>query len=60
MSSKRRIRRKSCTGKRRHLSADDGLRHISSLHKAKGYTGRMNVYHCAFCRFFHVGHSGER
>ena len=60
MSSKRHIRRKSCTGKRRHVSADDGFRHIAQLHSSKGYQGHMNVYRCAFCRFFHVGHAGAR
>lgn len=60
MASKRALRRKSCTGKRRHESADAGLDHIGRLHRTKGYQGRMDVYHCAFCRFFHIGHSRGR
>lgn len=57
MASKRRLRRKSCTGKVRHPSADAGHDHIHQLNRTRGYQGRMDVYRCRFCGGYHVGHS---
>jgi len=59
MASKRRIRRKSCTGKQRHLSAAAGQAHIAHLHRRFGYS-RMDVYRCSFCNGYHVGHAKGR
>lgn len=59
MSSKRRIRRKSCTGKVRHASVEAGQREIHRLHRAHGYDGRMNCYRCPFCNGWHIGHAGR-
>lgn len=56
MSSKRRIRRKSCTGKVRHESAAAGWAAINSLHRTRGDQGRMTAYRCQFCKGWHVGH----
>jgi len=61
VASKRRIRRKSCTGKQRHAAVADGQAHIAQLHRRFRYSGRMDVYRCRFCNGFHVGHSkGQR
>ena len=60
MASKRRLRRKSCTGKVRHTSPEAGHDHIGQLNRNKGYQGRMDVYRCRFCSGFHVGHSKTR
>ena len=57
MASKRRIRRKSCTGKQRHATPAKGHAHIARLHRSKGWQGRMDVYRCRFCNGYHVGHS---
>ncbi len=55
MSSKRRIRRKSCKGKVRHESAQHAWAHVRALRKRDD--DRMNTYHCQFCGGWHVGHT---
>ncbi len=61
MSSKRRIRRRSCTRKVRHLSPEAGQAAVRVLHARHGYDGRMDVYRCPFCNGYHVGHArGQR
>lgn len=57
MSSKRRIRRKSCTGKIRHLTPEAGWSAVRAMNVRKGYQGRMDVCRCSFCNGYHVGHS---
>ena len=56
MSSKRRIRRRSCTGKKRYTTGAAAQAAISSLHHRKGYQGYMQVYRCSFCNGYHFGH----
>jgi hypothetical protein len=56
MSSKRRIRRKSCTGKQRFKTAKDAHAAITALHKKKGWQGLLTPYVCQFCNAFHFGH----
>ena len=56
MSSKRRIRRRSCEGKHRYTTAKDARAAISGLHRRKGDQGYMQAYHCSFCGGFHFGH----
>ena len=60
MSSLRHIRRKSCTGKIRHVSADAARSALGSLFRRRGYQGRMNVYRCRFCNGFHIGHAPRK
>lgn len=57
MSSKRRIRRRSCKSKVRHATVEAGQHAIRQLNRARGYQGRLDVYRCQFCGGFHVGHS---
>lgn len=57
MASLRRIRRNSCTGKRRYLTAQEGQEAIFWLNRRRGYQGRMDVYRCRFCNGYHIGHS---
>jgi hypothetical protein len=60
MSSKRRQRRKSCQGKRRHASAADAGDAIDSMVRAgKARVGALSPYACRFCGGWHVGHSGR-
>lgn len=60
MASKRRIRRKSCDGKIRYDTADAASKGRSSLNRAKGYQGFMNVYRCSFCGGYHIGHAVDK
>lgn len=60
MSSKRRIRRRSCEGKHRYTSAKAARAAISGLHHRKGDQGYMQAYHCSFCGGFHFGHPPKR
>ncbi|WP_295377274.1 hypothetical protein [uncultured Pseudacidovorax sp.] len=57
MSSKRRIRRKSCTGKRRFITWEAAIAAIRSLVRARGPQGPLNAYRCQFCNGFHFGHA---
>lgn len=56
MSSKRRIRRKSCTGKHRFADQAAALAAIRALHARKGWQGLLTPYRCKFCNGFHFGH----
>lgn len=47
MSSKRAIRRRACTGKKRHATLADA---------AQMAGGGMMAYRCQFCGGFHIGH----
>jgi hypothetical protein len=64
VSSKRRIRRKSCKGKQRFDTLDaawTACRRVIRHNAKKGYgTGPMNAYGCRFCGGFHFGHSPAR
>lgn len=51
MASKRRIRRKACEGKARHLTAEHAM---IALRKTR--QPDMNVYRCRFCGGYHIGH----
>lgn len=55
MSSKRRIRRKSCKGKVRHTSLEHADAHRHALSRLDG--DRMSAYRCRFCGGWHVGHT---
>lgn len=55
MSSKRRVRGRSCTGKVRHASAA-GQAAMAGVQQRKGYDGPMACYHCSFCSGWHIGH----
>lgn len=56
MSSKRRLRRNACSGKRRYDStevAQESLNHLKRIGRADGL---MQVYRCGFCSGVHIGH----
>ena len=55
MSSKRRLRRKSCDGKVRHADSTAALAHIRGLIR-NGGIGQFDAYRCKFCKGYHVGH----
>jgi hypothetical protein len=52
MASKRRLRRKSCEGKRRFDETDQAWVSV----RTRGALGAMHVYQCRWCGKFHVGH----
>lgn len=54
MASKRRIRRNSCTGKQRHDTQTEAVKHCISYLRRCG--GLMHTYKCRFCGAWHVGH----
>ncbi len=56
MSSKRRIRRKSCEGKRRHKTHEDAMKELRGCSVKTG----LRIYKCQFCHHYHVGHMSAR
>lgn len=61
MASKRRIRRKQCSNKRRYatrLEAEGTMKEV--IRKGKKHGGWLNVYSCRFCGGFHFGHAPKR
>ena len=59
MSSKRALRRRSCTSKQRHASWDAANAALRSLRSRKGDHSEMQAYRCPFCSGFHFGHTGQ-
>lgn len=57
MSSKRRIRRRSCSRKVRYADTAAAAAAMQRVIRQKGWTGRMNAYRCAFCGGAHFGHA---
>lgn len=55
MTSRRKQRRRSCEGKRRHADKQAAMFHLVLLRQS-GSPGRLNVYLCRFCKGWHVGH----
>lgn len=49
---KRRLRRKSCTGKMKHATYKEAYLSL----KYSGFKGDMRVYKCKFCSGYHIGH----
>lgn len=56
MSSKRRLRRKACTGKVRHTTAEHARVAIREMARAGLPASNLEPYGCAFCSGYHVGH----
>ncbi len=57
MSSKRRIRRKSCTGKTRYLSFKEAEHAMTGfIRRQSGSDWPLSPYRCKFCNGFHFGH----
>lgn len=57
MSSKRRIRRKSCQSKKRYSTMDEAYSALrQAIKREETFKGAMNVYPCKFCGGYHIGH----
>lgn len=58
MSSKRRLRRKSCTGKHPYPTAEAaGNAMFRMLRLGKLRAGFVHVYKCKFAKHYHFGHA---
>ncbi|MDY7027968.1 MAG: hypothetical protein SVR04_06700 [Spirochaetota bacterium] len=57
MSSKRRIRRRSCEGKVRHESLEAAKIACREMRRQGEI---VRPYHCRFCGGYHVGHYNRR
>jgi len=58
MASKRKIRRRQCSGKQRfatHPEACDAMHNLIRSGRKRG--GWVHVYSCQFCRGYHYGHA---
>lgn len=60
MSSKRRIRKNACTGKRRFFTLGSAMDAIKKLRRkpCARHPETLRAYHCRFCNGFHFGHKG--
>jgi hypothetical protein len=54
MSSKRRLRRKSCEGKRRYPTIAEAQAYAQYVRRKKGQI--VQAYYCRFCSGIHIGH----
>jgi hypothetical protein len=57
MASKRRIRRRQCSGKKRYATHQEaeGIM-FKVIHSGKKRGGWLHVYSCRFCGGYHFGH----
>lgn len=61
MSSKRRQRRNQCEAKLRHPNAHSARWALRKLLISPGFNGgTMDIYHCGFCKGWHVGHARDQ
>lgn len=60
MSSKRRLRRNSCDGKRRFPTIGEAHRIIKRVKRSAqaDHAETLSPYRCRFCKGFHFGHRG--
>ena len=59
MASKRRIRRKSCEGKKRYMDTGEARKSLYFQKRNGSLKGLINIYHCKFCGKFHLGHAPQ-
>jgi hypothetical protein len=57
MASKRKIRRKECSGKRRYASREIAQRAVSRLKMNTKDTSYLKIYKCRWCSGWHFGHA---
>ncbi|GEM_PF-3464900 len=58
MSSKRRIRRRSCEGKKQYATYEEALK--SALAVSDDLKETVSAYECEFGKHFHIGHPSKR
>lgn len=59
MSSKRRLRRRQCEGKRRFPDVESATLRRRYLQRKNDDGRPMNIYLCKFCGGYHVGHAQD-
>lgn len=60
MSSKRRLRRKSCDGKKRYETAAIAFGYLRRMKRNYiTHPETLQTYHCSFCKGFHLGNRGR-
>lgn len=57
MASKRRLRRKTCAGKKRYSSQEEAAGKLVQLRRNFSTYGQTHVYKCPFCGVWHLGHN---
>ncbi len=60
MSSKRRLRRRQCTHKRRFDNQPQAERMLGRLASIGRLRPGLHVYHCPFCRGYHLGRADKQ
>lgn len=60
MASKRRLRRKQCTGKNRHKDFAGAMIEVRLIKRRYDHQGQIQPYRCQFCGMFHIGHTPGR
>ena len=61
MSSKRRLRRKVCTGKQRFIDQLEAQAAAGRVMRSESSRGSyLTPYRCRFCKGFHFGHTPWR
>lgn len=58
MTSKRRLRRRACTGKHRY--PDEATARAAIWRQRRRWDGFMRAYRCSFCGGWHIGHAPRR
>lgn len=58
MASKRRIRRKQCTGKVRHQERTSAVEQLIKVNKKAMV--KLACYYCKFCKGYHIGHTPNK
>ena len=57
MSSKRNVRKKSCSNKEKYETSNSAWREIRYIYdNDKKRDGRLHPYKCIFCKKYHIGH----
>lgn len=60
MASKRRLRRKACTGKVRYGTQEDCDKVMRAVNSKSEVRQRMSAYKCKFCNGWHFGHTPKK
>lgn len=55
MSSKRRIKRRTCSQKRRYETYEEAWHQVLYLYRVQAVQTRRVVYRCQFCNGYHIG-----
>ena len=57
MASKRRLRRKACSGKIAYKTLADAMGARNSMIKRFGLRKVISAYKCEYCGMYHIGHT---